>query len=278
MELLLRAVGAHHYPVIVEDPDIGYLPKKNQKICRFGKEIHYNNYHQRSDPLSPSSSFRIFMIGDSILNGGNYIDNTETISEILERQLNQSLGLRGEVLNASAGGWSFYNYCAYIDKFGTFDAEIVFIIMNQTDLFQSKEVIPSNYQSRTGLALEFVIQRLWRAYFSAIRHRSNSQNYVEKNLEYLRKMISTIGAEKLTVLYIPPKNHISSSDRTKELVRVSVLLKENRVRFINAPELAGLSEANYSDGIHLNRSGNQAVAAGLAKLIRSQISEIKTTP
>lgn len=48
------------------------------------------------------------MVGDSVLNGGNFIDQSQIIRELFEKKLIAS-AYPAEVLNASAGSWGIGN-------------------------------------------------------------------------------------------------------------------------------------------------------------------------
>ena len=105
-EVSLRLAFGLGNPVLSQaDPDTGYRFQPNQQVFRFGKHIEYNQYSQRSQPITPEKpkgTLRILITGDSVLNGGNPTDQSQTISELLKVKLSSS-GLPAEILNASAG-------------------------------------------------------------------------------------------------------------------------------------------------------------------------------
>lgn len=81
-EVTLRLAFGLGNPVLSQaDPNTGYRFQPNQKVFRFGKKVEYNQYSQRSDPIileKPKEILRILMTGDSVLNGGNPIDQSQT--------------------------------------------------------------------------------------------------------------------------------------------------------------------------------------------------------
>ncbi|WP_414623411.1 hypothetical protein [Calothrix sp. CCY 0018] len=111
-EATLRLALGQGLPVLSQaDSDNLYRFQPNQKIYRFGKNIEYNQYSQRSEPITiekPQGKLRILMVGDSVLNGGNFIDQNQIISELFEKKLIASAH-PAEVLNASAGSWGIGN-------------------------------------------------------------------------------------------------------------------------------------------------------------------------
>ena len=129
--------GFGNPPLYIADNKIGYLLAPDQQIRRMGNQININQYSMRSRQIAktkPASTFRILMIGDSIVNGGWWTDQKETISALVEQQL-ISNATAIEVLNASANSWSPRNELAYLQSFGLFDAQVIVLIINTDDLF-----------------------------------------------------------------------------------------------------------------------------------------------
>jgi hypothetical protein len=141
--LLLEAglrvfLGLGHPPLVEVDPQVGYYFRPNQDITRFGHHIVYNQFSQRSGPISldkPPGVYRILLVGDSVLNGGTPTDQKETISELVKAHLNTKMH-RVETLAASAGGWSIENRLGYLKKFGTLHSDLVVLQIGTEDLNQ----------------------------------------------------------------------------------------------------------------------------------------------
>jgi len=82
----------------------------------------------RSDPWTiqkPPGVLRILFVGDSVINGGSQIDQSDLATTLLQDRLSRATGRRVQVGNASAGGWGPPNEIAYLKRFGFFDADIV---------------------------------------------------------------------------------------------------------------------------------------------------------
>jgi lysophospholipase L1-like esterase len=145
LELGLRSLGFGKPLTYITDPQIGYLLSPNQTTCRFGNPIAINQYSMRSPEISltrPENTLRILLIGDSIANGGWWTDQRQTISALLQQQLEHDIKEhdikefeRVEVLNASANSWSPRNELAYLQRFGTFEAQVIVQLINTDDLF-----------------------------------------------------------------------------------------------------------------------------------------------
>ena len=139
-ELTLRLFfGFGNPPLYTADDDIGYLLAPNQRMRRFGNLIAINHYSMRAHAIEKSpaaNTLRVFLIGDSIVNGNWWTDQSEILSARLENALSQkSEQSDAEVLNASANSWGPRNELAYLKRFGIFDSQIVMLVINTDDLF-----------------------------------------------------------------------------------------------------------------------------------------------
>ena len=142
VEVGLRSLFGFGNPLIyLGDPQIGYLLAPNQRTRRFGNRIEINQYSMRSAPIEEipaASTLRVLIIGDSIANGGWWTDQDNTISNLITRSLqakNISSFQDVEVLNASANSWGPRNELAYLQRFGSFKAQVLVLLINTDDLF-----------------------------------------------------------------------------------------------------------------------------------------------
>lgn len=175
LEISLRFGFGFGTPLLyLPDEEIGYLPAPNQKIRRLGNRIIINQFSMRGRPINVERSpetLRVLMVGDSIVNGGWWTNQSEILSETLAEILSETLAeihlarLRQahekpencsqdafsqdtfsqdtrlqdvEVLNASANSWAPRNELAYLKRFGTFEAQIIVLVINTDDLFGTK--------------------------------------------------------------------------------------------------------------------------------------------
>ena len=128
-------------PLYIADPQTGYRLTPNQRTKRFGNVFEINEYSMRGPAIAPqpeSKTLRVLLLGDSIANGGWWTDQSETISVQLQRHLTTAQPPAYpavEVLNASANSWGPRNELAYLAKFGTFDSQVVLLLINTDDLF-----------------------------------------------------------------------------------------------------------------------------------------------
>ena len=167
-ELVARFVlGLGDPPLLISDPQIEYLFQPSREYRRFGNRIAYNAYSMRSDPMLATRSDphqrRVLVIGDSIVNGGNRMDQSQLATELLKTQLSSALGLPVAVGNVSAGSWGPANELAYVKKFGIFDADVVVIVLSSHDYGD----FPT-FQPVVGVNPEFPDRSPWLAVLEAL--------------------------------------------------------------------------------------------------------------
>lgn len=192
LEVGLRLIFGFGNPLLyLADPDMGYLLAPNQYTKRLGNRIVINEYSMRSPTLTrtrPPSTLRVLLLGDSVANGAWWTDQNQTLSALITAHLKlpspeawgenlnqQTPFARVEVLNASANSWGPRNELAYLQRFGTFEAQAIVLLLNTDDLFAgaptSQPVGHSlNYPNRKPLcALVEVYTRYLSPQLSRIR-------------------------------------------------------------------------------------------------------------
>ncbi|MGO9484239.1 MAG: SGNH/GDSL hydrolase family protein [Rhodomicrobium sp.] len=144
-EICLRLIFGLGTPVLIL-PDkgeaqggYGYIPAPDQNVRRFFARNKINHFSMRSDDFSvtkPANHFRVLFIGDSVTYGTTYIDQTHIFTSLVASGLPERIGCSVDVLNVSAGGWAPSNEVGFLKRKGTFEADIVIIVLNTADLNQ----------------------------------------------------------------------------------------------------------------------------------------------
>ena len=138
-EIGLRLImGLGTPPLYTADPEIGYLLAPNQKLQRQGSLYETNQYSMRSSSLKAEVDKRILLLGDSVVNGSWWTDQSETLDRLLTQKLQDTVKSDVEVLNISANSWSTQNELAYLQRFGLFDASTLVLVINTDDLFATE--------------------------------------------------------------------------------------------------------------------------------------------
>jgi hypothetical protein len=136
-ELFLRALGFGNAVLYQHSELAGYYPAPHQDVTRLGGRVVTNQFGMRApdfDPQKPVGVFRILMIGDSTLYGGQYVDQTELYPRLLQQRLTeQAKGRAVEVLNIGVNGWGPLNELGYIREFGAFASDVAVLCLPTDD-------------------------------------------------------------------------------------------------------------------------------------------------
>ena len=290
LEVFLRLAFGFGDPLLyVSDRQIGYLLAPNQNVRRFGNRIQINEYSMRSGTIAatrPDSTLRVLMIGDSIVNGGWWTDQNDTLSETLAAYLN-AFKPSVEVLNASANSWSPRNELAYLQRFGLFQAQILVLVINTDDLFATAPTSLAvghdrNYPDRKPpSALAEVISR----YLLPTPPMSDALKAVQTKggdrvgivLDAIRQIDHLTRQNKARFLLVmtPLLRELEQAPRDYELVarqRLSAFAQAESIQYIDfltvfSAEIKTPKDV-YHDHIHLNPIGNKWVGESIGKTIQ----------
>ncbi|TAF01812.1 MAG: SGNH/GDSL hydrolase family protein [Nostocales cyanobacterium] len=283
IELGLRSLFGFGKPLIyIGDEQIGYLLAPNQSTRRLGNRIEVNEYSMRSAPvqkLLQPSTLRILLLGDSIANGGWWTDQQNTISSLMMASLGSKSNYQQvEVLNASANSWGPRNELAYLQRFGSFQAQVILLLINTDDLFATAPTsLPvgrdRNYPDRKPpLAIVEVLQRyLFKQKpipeLEAVQKEAGDR--VGINLEAIGRIknFAQENKSKFILAMTPLLREIGEpGPRDYEIVarkRLSDFAQSQQITYIDfLPELNAIKNPKslYQDNIHFNFKGNQLVS------------------
>ncbi|MGG6270586.1 SGNH/GDSL hydrolase family protein [Leptolyngbya sp. AN03gr2] len=278
LELILRFRFGFGDPLLyVGDPEIGYLLAPNQSVKRFGNRIEINEYSMRSPNFTPKPEIgtrRVLMIGDSIINGGWWTDQKDTVSEMLQ-QSGDSL----EVLNASANSWSPRNELAYLRRFGTFHADVIVLVINTDDLFGTQPTSlgvgrDRSYPDRKPMSAIFeVVDR----YLLPARElpaelkkiHAEGGDRVGIILDAIRQIrdLANQNQAKFVLAMTPLLREITSGSRDYEITarqRLTEMTQTGNIEYIDFLPVFKAESADpatlYRDHIHLNVLGNRILS------------------
>ena len=140
--------------------DSDYLFKPNQRCRRFGNRVYYNNYSMRSDfdVQEGDPRPRVFVVGDSVVNGGALTDQDETATAILQQNMPD-----WRVYNVSAGSWGPGNYVAFFRRYPTLvrTNDVLVLQVSSHDLWEDD---PKERGGRdVGVDISFPNEKPWCA-------------------------------------------------------------------------------------------------------------------
>lgn len=303
VEVSLRLMFGFGNPLTyIADEKIGYLLAPNQRTRRFGNRIEINEYSMRSAAVTKERSlntFRVLVIGDSIANGGWWTDQADIITEMLAQQLREldlktERGKDGknfasienshvEVLNASANSWGPRNELAYLQRFGTFDAQVVVLIINTDDLFAttpSSVVVgrDRNYPDRKPpLAIVEAIARYLlpeQAIPELAQVNAEAGDRVGRNLQAIgeiQAMANSTNSYFLLVMTPLLREIGKPGPRDYEIkvrARLDQFTESQQIKYIDfLPVFNSIQkpETLYRDHIHLSPQANQIVSKAISQ-------------
>lgn len=280
-------LGLGHRPLYIADEEIGYLLAPNQKMRRLGRQIIINQYSMRSEEIDQSrksDTLRFFLLGDSIANGGWWTDQQETISALMTQRLEERTSQTVEVLNASANSWGPRNQFAYLQRFGTFDAQIIVLLMNTDDFFATAPTSlvvgnDRNYPIRQPFsAMTEILDRFFdrsQPIPGMGKVLAEKGDRVGFNLQAIEgmKAIATQNNSRFMIVLTPLKREVETEPRdyeTRARERLQGLANEQNILFFDCLFLfqkQNNPDSLYRDHIHLSPLGNQLVSEKIAQLI-----------
>ncbi len=290
LEVFLRLAFGFGDPLLyVSDRQIGYLLAPNQTVRRLGNRIQINEYSMRNSAIAatrPDSTWRILMLGDSIVNGGWWTDQKDTLSETLANHL-KPFKSPVEVLNASANSWSPRNELAYLQRFGLFQAQILVLVINTDDLFATAPTsLPvghdRNYpdQKPSSAIAEVISRYLLPAppmpdELKAVQAEGGDR--VGIVLDAIRQIYQLTRQRNARFLLVmtPLLRELEQAPRDYELVarqRLSAFAQIESIQYIDFLTVFSAEiktpKAVYHDHIHLNTIGNKWVSEAIGETIR----------
>lgn len=146
-ELLCRfMIGLGDPPLYQADSKIEYLLQPSKTYYRFHHRFSVNRYSMRADDFpsqkSQPNELRVIVVGDSIIYGGVMIDQSQIDTEILKRDLQQQSPGPVVVGNASAKSWGPPNELAYLQRFGTLQADVIILELSSHDYADAATFVP----------------------------------------------------------------------------------------------------------------------------------------
>ena len=294
-ELVARfAMGLGDPPLWILDPKIEYLARPNGEYMRFGNRVKYNAYSMRSDDFAPTKTdpreIRVMTIGDSVLNGGNLVDQDDIATEIARKALEKKLGRPVVIGNISAGSWGPRNQLEYIRRFGVFDADLVILVTHSSELDDEPTydvelgVTRKMVDQKPLLALSEFFSRYLVEFFQQflpkegdptladIDPRTTFEFSTRPDMEAMDEAITESGADFEIILH--PRGRELDGNEHPRLDAIIDFARERDIRLadLSSSYLFSLQIGNqiYELGdIHINELGQELLAKKLVEVVHS---------
>lgn len=269
-------LGLGDPPLTILDPEIEYLFAPNQDLRRFGNRVIYNDVSMRSadawaNVAKRPDELRILVLGDSVINGGALTDHERLATTIAQKALDHAKR-PVRVGNASAGSWGPENWLAYVDRYGTFGADLVVVVASTHDLRDVRtfpeELGPDFPLAKPTSALgegigRYLLPRLGLAERPPPPATAPS-DAVDRSvaaLEELFRKVRETGAH-LVVLHHPERDEPDRDLAHDALLLRAVVERSGHVVVPMSAWLGTVGRRNryYSDEIHINEDGQKVYA------------------
>jgi len=282
-ELVCRyALGLGTPPLYEAHPQLEYRLVPSQELQRFGNRISVNRWGMRAADFEATKAspdeLRVLVMGDSIVNGGSQIDQSELSTSLLQVSLHKALGRPVTVGNASAGSWGPGNWLAHARLFGFLDADVVVLVLGSGDHADNPLFRPLDVDHPTEppvLALQEAVQRYlprflpmaWRPIPSD--QPSPSADPVADSARGLADLeaflrLAQADGRRVIVFHHPDRDELVKGFYLPGFNEERALLQRLRLPLIELRmAYASEGEALYRDGVHHNARGQQVLAQAL---------------
>jgi hypothetical protein len=291
--ILLLTEGGLRWGLGLGDPPLARLdPVTEYELVgpalynRWGNEISINADGMRApefDPTPVPNERRMLLIGDSVIYGGHFIDQSETISAHATQYLETDPFLTGclvRVLPVAVSSWGPVNQASFLNRTGIFAADVAGIVVSSHDLYDVPEgaatILPYRTSAPTsalGDAILIVLERLFPKVsdipVGSIEERASA------TLNALDDMVIQLRGDGLDVVIF---YHPTIPERLGEMAKEGVIFQEwaaeKPVSFVNLNEVTILP-TDYRDDIHPNALGTIKLAEIIATTFVDRIPRCK---
>ncbi|MER9628388.1 hypothetical protein [Mesorhizobium sp. M0296] len=247
-------------PLSITHPTIEYMWAPNQDLYRFGNHVLINKFGMRSSDFpieKPSGEFRALVVGDSVIGGGALTDQAELATDILS--------VDGALyLNASAGSWGPQNEEAYINQFGTFNADMLILVLSTHDAGDVPSFAalnPATHPTETPwFALSEAASRYLPRYMP---WREAPKEIVRPAAKSALAAIARMTRLNIPVCVITHADRLENSSGIRGDGYSDIVSGVSSVLIIDDAHF--IADSGYRDVIHLNKEGQTGLSRAMAK-------------
>lgn len=279
--LLLSEFVLRHYfgfcdaVLMQEDPDFEYISRPDQNRYRFGKHIYYNHFSMRSEEVDSTAEI-ILGFGDSIFNGGTFLDQDSIASTILSKNLTKQKGHKIQFLNISSGSWGPDNCFAYLKKYGNFNCKKIYLIVSSHDAYDNM-----NFEKVVGIHFRYpnkqyklaLLELVDRYIIPETKKKLGMNIYKTEESELDKKGINTgfnsgfnsfyeyakRNKIPLTIYLHASKSEIKQNHYNEQGVEIINFAKSKGIPLLTDLQ-NGITENDLRDKIHYSNSGQKKMA------------------
>jgi hypothetical protein len=270
LEAGLRLSGAVDFPLYEVKSDLGYIPTPNQYGSFLKKnDWAFNELSMGVDyPYNPSVRPATFLIGDSVVQGGNLFRQSDRLGPQLQ------MISCSHIWPISAGGWAFLNELRYLRIHQSLFPNIdrIIFVLNSGD-FVTGSVWKSELDHptyRPWLASLYVL----RKYVLPSASTEEPPPETDEWRSELSWLVSAFPKPIVIALYPDPFELKDATLRASQLDfrQGEIAAVSAAIKIINIADDSRYGPSLYRDDIHPTSNGNTV----LAKILSDAIDECKT--
>lgn len=257
-EIGLRLAGVVDFPLYEKDAEMGYIQKANQEGVFLNKNRWaINEHHLFGASYDAEIRPSIFLIGDSIVWGGNIYHYNDRLAVSLE----QKSGMK--VWSAGAGSWSALSVVAYIKRFPDVvaKADVMVLVFNSGDfgkrtVWRSESTHPTRrpVSALVYVFRKYILRKVIKPNRPVVTVKPAIDDAVVSEVAYMVNQTKASKRRILLVLWPSRKELLDEQARIVGLYNQSQAklaeLNTDNVEFVDMLESGILDGDSYKDGIH----------------------------
>lgn len=280
--VLRWGVGLGNPPLVRLDPVTEYELIGPAAYRRWGNRIAINAQGMRAPKIATqpdATTRRVLIIGDSVIYGGHFIDQSETIASAATTRFATDPRFGGcsvTALPIAASSWGPVNQAGVLERSGTFGAQAAGIVVSAHDLYDTPQGVAAILPYRTSApltavhdAVAIVIERLFPT-LSEAPILAPDASAAQTRAALSRMVVQLRSAGVNPILFYHPTITERQDTLRPEAVYFEDWATQNGVRFVNM-DSAQITPNAYRDDIHPNALGAATLAAFIVEALASDL-------
>lgn len=271
IEIALRIYPGLGKPLVFNyNESYAYQLVPNQSTTRLFKTLSTNSLGLRGGAVQKGKN-SILKIGDSVINGGERVADSELSSE----QLSEMLKDRWQVLNVSCGSWGPENQRKFLIEHPELKADIALVYISSHDYSDSIGVYSpvgwtTDYpEEKPPFAIwelleSFIFNTVW---FPTERRKCIEDNQGKSAISDLIAYLS-IQTDKIHFVIHPTVKEIEEGAYNWKGEEIIKILEQHKISY--TANLREMEKAMYRDDIHLNEKGHTFLSIQAFQLLLSR--------
>ena len=264
VEIVTRVLGIADVPIREANPVTGYIPVASQSGSFLNNTWHINEMQMISRKEFTSRGDEVLVVGDSIVFGGNALDQSERVGEQLD-----ALFETRNVYAIADGSWTFKNSVNYLAsrKDDLLQLQDIVFVLNSPDF----EAPPSSWRCMSfhpTVPPSSAAYFAYRKFFSPQCLEQSPPELTVPDFDVdakLNQLVEEFKNSRFSILLYQNKAEWQSGTSLRDLIGGGLSKKIDIYERTDFPEM--WNEGFYFDGIHANAEGAAALAGILERIL-----------